>query len=168
MVEAGAKDTEPPGAALVALTSICHAPRATPPAKHVSIGPGGAPKWRWRAGRVPIAATGLIATISAGLVIAARSGTSVARADLVDRRPHTDTVTVAMPQPAAEGRERVDVAAPAEAVDASTAPAAKRAVAAERAVTPALRPRSVVAPRREEPSSQPLPSKEETEVDFGI
>jgi hypothetical protein len=149
IVEPGAKETEPP----------CAAVR------------------RWRMGRVPVAATGLIAAVSAVIVLAVRNGTSVARADLVDPRPHAEAVTAVVPQPAAEAQERVDVGVPAEPVDAGAGPAAKRVVPADHAVTPVLRPRSVVAPRREAPSSQPLPSKEETqplpskeetEVDFGI
>jgi serine/threonine protein kinase len=140
---------------------------ATTPDERVSLRLGEAPVWRWRVGRAPVAATGLIAVVCAVIVLAVRNGTSVARADLVDPRPHTEAVT-AVPQPVAEARERVDVAGPAGPVDASAVPAAKGVVAADRAVTPVLRPRSVVTPRREAPSSQPLPSKEEAEVDFGI
>jgi serine/threonine protein kinase len=147
---------------------------------------GDAPVRPWRVRRVPVAAAGLIAAVSAVIVLAARNGTSVARADLVDPRPHAEAVTAVMPQPAAEARERGDVGVPAEPVDASAGLAAKRVVPADHAVTPVLRPRSVVAPRGEAPSSepmpskeetqplppkeetQPMPSKEETEVDFGI
>jgi serine/threonine protein kinase len=173
MAETGATESHPVRGALTSSPRFDSLPAARSPYEPEAPRPGASSARRTRPWKL-LAAAGLVVALIALLPWIGRSDAPIARANLA--APRAATVG---PPPfdyetpvrlvAEATRAGAEVIAPETTpTGAGGDPAANSAVAGERPLKPAFRPRSAMTPRRDPSPSDPPPRKLEADVDFGI